>query len=125
MKFDLVFSNPPYNKNVDIKILNEILDIADEFVIVHPSTWLIDLKDKTPLYKTFKSKIDGFLSSIELFNGNPVFNIQIFMPCVITHINKKFNGKTFVNNFNETYETESIYDITKFGKEWETLVKPF
>ena len=46
MKFDLVFSNPPYNKNIDIKILNEIIDIADEFVVVHPSTWLIDLKEK-------------------------------------------------------------------------------
>ena len=30
MKFDLVFSNPPYNKNIDIKILNEIFDIADD-----------------------------------------------------------------------------------------------
>ena len=34
MKFDLVFSNPPYNKNVDIKILNEVLPIADEWVIM-------------------------------------------------------------------------------------------
>ena len=46
MKFDLVFSNPPYNSNIDIKILNEIIDVADEFVIVHPSTWLIDIKNR-------------------------------------------------------------------------------
>jgi hypothetical protein len=125
MKFDVVFSNPPYNKNVDIKILNEIVDVADEFVIVHPSTWLVDLKDKTPLYKTFKNKIDGKVASIELFNGNPIFNIQIFMPCVITHIDKKHQGKVSVNDFNEVYETDSIFNITKFGKNWETLVKPF
>lgn len=125
MNFDIVFSNPPYNKNVDIKILNEIVDVADEFVIVHPSTWLVDLKDKTPLYKTFKSKIDGKVSSVELFNGNPIFNIQIFMPCVITHIDKKHLGAISVNNFNELYETESIFEITKFGKDWETIVKPF
>lgn len=125
MKFDLVFSNPPYNKNVDIKILNEIVDIADEFVIVHPSGWLIDLKDKTPLYKTFKNKIENSLKSIELFNGNPVFNIQIFMPCSITYIDKKHTGKVSVSMFNEFYETDSIYNITKFGKEWESIVKPF
>jgi len=125
MKFDLVFSNPPYNKNVDIKILNEIIDLADEFIIVHPSTWLVDLKDKTPLYRTFKSKIDGKVSSIELFNGNPIFNIRLFMPCVITHIDKNHNGKVSVNNFNSTYETDSIFEITKFGVDWEIIVKPF
>ncbi len=125
MKFDVVFSNPPYNKNVDIKILNEIVDLADEFIIVHPSTWLVDLKDKTPLYRTFKSKIDRKVSSIELFNGNPIFNIRLFMPCVITHIDKKHNGKVSVNNFNSIYETDSIFEITKFGVDWETIVKPF
>ena len=125
MKFDLVFSNPPYNKNVDIKILNEIIDVANEFVVVHPSTWLVDLKDKTPLYKIFKNKIDGKVSSVELFNGNPIFNISIFMPCVITHIDKKHSGITLVNNFNESYETESIFEITKFGKDWKTIVKSF
>ena len=60
MKFDVVFSNPPYNSNIDIKILNEIIDIADEFVVVHPSTWLIDIKDKSKLYQDFfelKAKI--------------------------------------------------------------------
>jgi hypothetical protein len=47
------------------------------------------------------------------------------MPCVITHIDKKHNGKVSVNNFNSTYETDSIFEITKFGVDWEIIVKPF
>mgnify|MGYP003350786463 CR=1 FL=1 len=56
MKFDLVFSNPPYTNNVDIKILNEIVDVADEFIIVHPSTWVLDLKGKSKLFNDFKKR---------------------------------------------------------------------
>jgi hypothetical protein len=125
MKFDVVFSNPPYNKNIDIKILNEIFDIADEFIIVHPSGWLIDLKDKSVLYRTFKQKIEGNLRSVELFNGNPIFNIRIFMPCSITHIDKKLEAEIEVVNFSDTYYTKSVFDINKFGSKWSLLIMPF
>jgi tRNA1(Val) A37 N6-methylase TrmN6 len=68
MKFDLVFSNPPYNSNIDIKILNEIIDIADEFVVVHPSTWLLDTKEVYSTYVNFKNKINRHIKSFTLFN---------------------------------------------------------
>ena len=66
MKFDVVFSNPPYNSNIDIKILNEIIDVADEFVIVHPSTWVLDLKDKSKLYQDFKTKLNKNINKFDL-----------------------------------------------------------
>jgi 16S rRNA G966 N2-methylase RsmD len=69
MKFDVVFSNPPYNSNIDIKILNEIIDIADEFVVVHPSTWVLDVKGKTKLFTNFVTKINRKVESFEFFNG--------------------------------------------------------
>jgi hypothetical protein len=125
MKFDLVFSNPPYNKNIDIKILNEIFDISTEFIIVHPSGWLIDLKDKSVLYRTFKKKIEGNVRNIELFNGNPIFNIRIFMPCSITHIDKKINDDIEVSYFTDKYFVNSIFEVNKFGSKWHSLVKPF
>ena len=65
MKFDVVFSNPPYTKNVDIKILNDIIDCAEEFVIVHPSTPILQYKDKFKPYLNFK-KIKGFRSSFSM-----------------------------------------------------------
>ena len=123
MKFDVVFSNPPYNGNVDIKILNEIVDIADEFVIVHPSTWVLDLKDKSKLYQDFKNKIHKNVKSLEFFNGNPIFNIGLYVPCMITHIGK--SDKASINFFGEKYDTDSLSSVTKFGVHWETLVKPF
>lgn len=53
-KFDLCFSNPPYNhidkerkindRNTDLKILNVIHNYVKEIIVVHPSTWLLDKK---------------------------------------------------------------------------------
>ncbi len=125
MKFDLVFSNPPYNSNVDIKILNEINHIADEFVIVHPSTWILDIKGKTKLFTNFVNKIDGKVNSLEFFNGNPIFNIGLFVPCMITHIDNRFKSDTSIAYFNDYFQTKSIAKITKFGSKWETLIQPF
>jgi hypothetical protein len=124
MKFDVVFSNPPYNSNIDIKILNEIIDISDEFVVVHPSTWLIDRQGLSPLYNKFKNILDGKLKSVDFFNGNPIFNIGLFTPCVITHIDCKINTQTQVNYFGEMFQS-NIYDISIFGSKYNSLIKPF
>lgn len=123
MKFDLVFSNPPYNGNVDLKILQELKPHCKEMVVVHPSTWLIDLKGKSKLYNDFKSDLK--LKSVELFNGNPVFDIGLFVPCAITHIDAEHEGNIDVKFFEDEYSVEHISQITKFGKDWDTIVKPF
>lgn len=130
-KFDLVLTNPPYNNGLDLKILNEVVDIADEIVCVHPATWLLDLKGKKKTYTVFKDKIKNQCKSFEMFNGNPVFRnsqnkpIALFVPCVITHIDKNHKGQIDVNYFNERYSVSSIDEITKFGKAWNNVVKPF
>jgi hypothetical protein len=125
MKFDLVFSNPPYNSNIDIKILNEVIDIADELIVVHPSTWLVDLKGKKDLYSVFVENIKNKTQSLELFNGNPVFNIGLFTPCVITHINNNYNGYVKVNYFNEQFSEKNLFDVTKYGIKWKNVILPF
>ena len=124
MKFDLVFSNPPYNGNVDIKILNEIVDVADEFVIVHPSTWLMDLKGKKDLFQDFKKTFGNRFKSIELFNGNSIFNIDLFLPCSITHISKLRNQKIEVSFFGKLHDFKCVEDITKYEDKW-YIVKKF
>jgi hypothetical protein len=127
-KYDVVLSNPPYNRGLDLKILQALMGakVAKEYVIVHPSTWLLDRKDKTPLYANIKALISGKLKSIKLFNGNPIFNISLMLPCAITHIDCSFNSSnTKVTFFDEEFVVENTYDITKFGKDWLTIVKPF
>ena len=123
MKFDVVFSNPPYNSNIDIKILNEIIDIADEFVVVHPSTWILDLKDKSKLYQDFKNKISKNVKSLEFFNGNPIFNIGLFVPCMITHLGKSENAN--IDFFGDKFTVDTLSSITKFGSKWNNLIFPF
>jgi len=124
-KYDVVFSNPPFNKNLDLKILKEIFHIADQWVVVHPSTWLIDLKHSYKLYMEYRKKIQGQLKSVRAFNGNPVFNIQLFVPCVICHLDFSQKHITSVDYFGDKFQEEDIFEITKFGSKWRPLVRPF
>ncbi|MGI0058308.1 MAG: hypothetical protein ACREBJ_00950 [Nitrosotalea sp.] len=128
-KFDVVFTNPPYNDNIDLKILMALFNgndpIAKEFVIVHPSIWLIDIKAKDQLYNNFKAAISKNVKSIDVFNGNKVFGVFLFVPCVITHINFDYVGDITVKYFEEEYMIDKLNAITKFGKSWLSIVKPF
>lgn len=125
MKFDLVFSNPPYNGNTDIKILNEIIDCSHEWIVVHPSTWVLDIKKKTKLFNSLISKIDRKVESLEFFNGNPIFNIGLFVPCMITHINNNVDKDCEINFFDDNFTVSNLSKVTKFGSCWETSISPF
>jgi len=132
IKFDLCLSNPPYNGGIDLKILQALMNdggeesVAKEYIIVHPSTWLLDQKNKNNLYINIKNMLSGKLKSVKFFNGNLVFGIGLFVPCVISHIviNNSYPN-TKVNLFDEEFTVNDISDITKFGKSWVSIVKPF
>ena len=128
-KFDVCFSNPPYNDNVDLKIVQTLIGngnpIAKEFVIVHPAIWLIDIKGKDTLYNSFKAVTSGKIKSVKVFNGNKTFGVYLFVPCVITHIDMNHVGGIDVEYFEEKYSVAETSEITKFGKAWLSIVKPF
>lgn len=127
-QWDLGLSNPPYTRGLDLKILQALLDnsVAKEYIIVHPSTWLLDQKNKKPQYILFKSTLANKLKSIDLFNGNDVFNIGLFVPCAITHIDINHDSENInVKYFAKEFQVDSIHDITNFGNEWKSIVKPF
>ena len=121
MKFDVVFSNPPYNRGMDIKILNEITTCAKEIIAVHPSISLIELKGNK-LYNSFKNKN---IKTVECFNGNSVFNIGLFYPCMISHIDSEYSGEIQVQWFDEIFSVDNAEDITVYSSNWKELVKPF
>ena len=42
MKFDVAIMNPPYDKNLHLKILEKVIPIADNVVNISPVRWLFD-----------------------------------------------------------------------------------
>ena len=88
-KFDIVFSNPPYNDNLDLKILKYLFNISKKIVFIHPSTFLMDSRNVEKIYKDLKES--GFLQKAILFWANSLFNIKLFCPCAITIWNTEIN----------------------------------
>jgi len=118
MKFDLIISNPPYKGYLHLKILDSVLDIGKEIIFVQPSVHFISNKENKQ-YIIIKDKIKDRINSLILFNGNPVFNISLFVPCAITYLdnkkNNKFNFIDKINNQNIFINTDEIEWISLFG----------
>ena len=117
-KFDICIGNPPYNQMIDMDFLCKSHDISDVILYVHPSTWLLDEKGKQKKFTNTKEKVGKDLVSIELFNGNKIFGIALFVPCVISFFDKKQQNSNIkcidrINNIELNYS--DIYQINKFS----------
>lgn len=124
MKFDLCITNPPYNRGLDLKIIDSVKDICDEIVCIHPSMWLLDIKGDREGYSNLKNSLK--LNDLEFFNGNPIFNIAQFLPIVITHIDKnKKDNIIDIKWFDEEFNITDINNVTKYGKDWIYLIYNF
>ena len=122
--FDYSVGNPPFNQMIDMKFVRLSYEIADVTCIVHPSTWLLDEKGKQKKFTETKELIKDSLESIELFNGNKIFNIVLAIPCCITYIDNKKNTKGIlcndvINNISIKYD--DIDDINKYS---ESIIYP-
>jgi hypothetical protein len=132
-KYDVCLSNPPYNRGLDLKILQSLLgngtkesSIANEYVWVHPAMWLLDRKNILPLYEETKLLVKKHLKYVNLFNGYAVFDAEGLAYCAIDHIDIGYNSdKINVSSFGKTFIASSINEITKFSSDWEQIVKPF
>jgi site-specific DNA-methyltransferase (adenine-specific) len=116
--FDYSIGNPPFNQMIDMKFVSLSYEIADVICFVHPSTWLLDEKGKQKKFNDTKNLVKDHLDSIELFNGNKIFNIALFVPCVITYVDKYKKDKGIkcvdkINNVELVYD--DIYQINKYS----------
>ena len=116
--FDVVIGNPPFNQMIDMLFVQKSYKISDKVLFVHPSTWLLDEKGKQKKFNDTKELIKDSLESIELFNGNKIFGIQLFIPCVFTYVNKNKKSKSIkcidkINDIELIYD--NIYQINKFS----------
>lgn len=117
-KFDVVIGNPPYSKNLHLKFLEKAYEISKTHVyLIHPSNWLT-------VQKPGKNKNDGdkiktlvgnSFESFTVFNGNYVFGIRLFGPCVITKIDKtKTDNIIKIYQGDDVTTYESANDINPF-----------
>jgi hypothetical protein len=122
--FSHSIGNPPFNQMIDMKFVRLSYEIADVTCIVHPSTWLLDEKGKQKSFNETRELVKDHLESIELFNGNKIFNIALFVPCVITYINKnkKYKGIKCLDKINDVALVyDNIYQINKYSSKNEYI----
>ena len=127
---DVTFSNPPYTQNLDMNIILSLKqsNFLKKLVCVHPSHWLVDMKtqlgEKTGdhLYRKFRNMIQDYVCSIEMFNGNPIFGIKLFIPCLISEsdFSTKRKNTIKVKDTGEIVwrQVNHINDINIHGKKW-------
>jgi len=101
--------------------------LLKKVICVHPATWLIDNKGAKLLYKSFREAFEKHISNLEVFNGNLVFDIKLFVPCVITVIDISLIFKTVKVNWfaKPIWEISSLDMVTMHGPDWDPTVKNF
>ena len=117
-KFDIILSNPPYSKYLHLKFLEKCIPLAKEkIVFVHPSNSFVNEKGGNSTYINSNTLLEDKIESVEFFNGNGIFEIELFAPCSITVVNPSGNkGEISVNNLmnGNSYKAKTISGITQF-----------
>ena len=131
--FDIIIGNPPYNAMLDLDFVQKCHGLCDLLMFVHPSTWLLDEKEKQEKFMATRTICKDSLKFVELFNGNGIFRkfkkstsdkgggsmvpIDLCVPCAITIFDtRKKQENIVVRNRATGAETKykSIFDINKY-----------
>ena len=127
-KFDIVFSNPPYNNGLDLKILSNIKNTFKKAVIVHPAVWILENKC-TSFFGKFKEEFKNNIERVVIFRGSDIFGVPFMSSLDICVFNtEKLDSKIEVDDqvVNCKYVASTHMDITKFGDMWFKLnIKEF
>lgn len=115
MKFDLIISNPPYNQNLHLRILDEILSLSDNVCTVQPVGWLYENKSYSSpvnnLRNDLKNTLDGKIETVHIFDGDKTFGV-IVGPCGIIKVNNFHSGTTKIR---DTYKDDLLYEVNNLN----------
>jgi len=113
MKFNLIISNPPYNKNIDLKILKSIYNLGNKICFIHPTGWLFDNKYKYKLYNETRKLVEPHLAyHEEIEKGNLVFKIMLFAKLSINLFDKQCKNPIDIWEI-DAHGTSDIYKSIK------------
>ena len=125
MKFDLTIGNPPYTSGMDINVHKAFSEISKRIVFVHPSTFLISHKGNS--FNKQMKRIDvSKIETAHLLWGNAMFDIQLYVPIVVSHWNAEKNGKT-IKVIDDAFKNGTYvcdYDkVHRFGPRYPELLE--
>ena len=127
-KFDIVYSNPPYNDGLDLKILSNIKNTFKKAIIVHPAVWILENKCVGYIGK-FKKEFQNNIEKVVIFRGSEIFGVPFMSALDICVFNmEKLDSKIEVDDHvvNCKYIANSHIDITQYGDMWLKLnIKKF
>ncbi len=128
MHFDIAVMNPPYDRNLHLKILEQVIPLCDKVVNISPIRWLQDPFAKylkTSDYKKFEDTISKKIESLDIvdpktastiFDASFTMNLGIYV-CgnggynydMETPLIKKIIKKTMENNWTP-YSQKNFYN---------------
>lgn len=83
MKFNVAILNPPYDRNLHLKILEKVILLADKVVNISPIRWLqdplVNFKKSTD-YKMFENSISKKIESLDIIpvdTATDIFNAKM------------------------------------------------
>ena len=96
MKFDHVVMNPPFCRNLHLKILNEAINHSDDVVNLSPIRWLQDplaeykRNSDWKKFENIRERIES-IEIIKVTDAESLFNIDLPFNIGVYHITKCLN----------------------------------
>ena len=105
-KFDVILSNPPYDRTLHIKFLQKFFNLGNEIVTVQPSVWLTGQTKN----KNICNIINNIGATIESIKASDYFDAIIAQPMSINYINQLKTQKIIFNGkqYNSCYDIDII-----------------
>lgn len=125
MKFDLVIGNPPYTRGLDIDIHKSFSEVSKRIVFVHPSTYLISHK-RSSFQKQMKRIDVSKFDSVHLLWGNALFNIQLYVPIVVSRWDTSKTDKIVLvqdDAYTHCTYTANYDEVHHYGKDYPRFLK--
>ena len=114
-KFDVAIMNPPYDRNLYLKILEKVIPIADKVVNISPSNCYscnrLKFSTDIPMYDTFKESVFKHCTAVDIMKGDvasKIFNIAQGTDLGISIYSKDYTDINYVSDKFVIYNNKEL-----------------